>query len=513
MNFFNSPVEPGAKIARPRKSFIASTFALPGKLAAMLLAATLLVTSCTDPEVKPDNTLTANAGPDQQVQVGQTVTLDGSTSKDSQSKPFTFQWAITQKPAKSTANLTGATTAKPTFVPDEVGEYEVELTVINADGKSTDKVVIAASVAQPITLDKNITVKTVLEDRVLNPNLPDYIVPKDIAVEHELTIQPGVVIAFERDVRMNINDKGFIIAKGTPEKRIRFVGVGNTRGYWVGIMLFSGSNINTMEYVDVVHAGSRTLISGQKAGMAMFGNAQIALENCSFTENDGYGLYAPETAILRTFVKNSFTKNKEAGIAVDLANVAKLDAESIFTGENGRNVVEVSGYYLRNKEKDQVSWNGFKDKTPYRLTGSISVQVGWKLNPGVTIELARDVAIMIENEAYLNAKGTATDKIKFTSATAGAAYWKGILSYSTSAQNVIENAEISNAGSVTILSGKKANVALYGAGSILSIKNTKISGSGGYGIFEAYGTAINKDAATTNTFEANAQGTILSENK
>ncbi|WP_234735385.1 right-handed parallel beta-helix repeat-containing protein [Tellurirhabdus bombi] len=513
MLFYNSPVEPGAKVVRPRKSFVAATFALPGRLAGMLVAAIMLVTSCTDPEVNPDNTLRANAGPDQQVQVGQPVNLDGSTSQDSQSKPFTFQWTITQKPAKSTVTLTGATTAKPTFVPDEVGDYEVELTVTNADGKSTDKVVIAASVSQPITLDKNITVKTVLEDRIVNPNLPDYIVPKDIAVEHELTIQPGVVIAFERDVRMNINDKGSIVAKGTPEKRIRFVGVGNTKGYWVGIMLYSGSNVNVMEYVDVLHAGSRTLMSGQKAGMAMFGNAQVALENSLFTENDGYGLYAPETASLRTFVKNTFTKNKEAGIAVDLANVEKLDAESVFTGENGRNVVEVSGYYLKKKEKDQVSWGGFKDKTPYRLMGSISVQVGWKLNPGVTIEVARDVAIMIEDEAYMTAKGTATDKIKFTSATAAAAYWKGILSYSTSTQNIIENAEISNAGSVTILSGKKANVALYGAGSILTIKNTKISGSGGYGIFEAYGTAINKDAATANTFEGNAQGSVLSENK
>jgi hypothetical protein len=424
---------------------------------------------------------------------------------------LTFQWTIATKPAKSTAAISSATTAKPTFVPDEVGDYELELTVSNANGTSKDKVKVAASVAQPIVLDKNITVKTVLTDRITNPDYPDYIVPKSIVVTNELTINPGVVIAFERDTRLDINDGGgLIIAKGTADKKIRFIGVEKTKGYWVGIMVYSGSNANVLENIEVLHTGSRTLVSATKAAMALFGGgkAQIALKNSLFTENDGYGLLVQEGGILREFAANTFTKNTEAGIQVDPANVQKLDAASVFTGENGRNVVEVKGYYIKG---DEVTWAGFKDKTPYRLLGDLAVDAGWTVSPGVTVEVVRDAVIMINTTGYLIAKGTATDKVTFTGATRTAAFWKGMLIYSTNARNVIENAEISNGGSLTIVSGKKANLALHGNNATVAIKNSSFSNSGGYGIYAGYGSKINADASTVNTFTANAQDNVQVE--
>ncbi|RRA99906.1 right-handed parallel beta-helix repeat-containing protein [Larkinella rosea] len=482
---------------------------------AILLSATFLVAGCKKDDVDPApnppvNTLTANAGADQEVQVGETVKLDGSASVDTKGAPLTYQWTIATKPAKSTAAITAATTVKPTFVPDEVGDYELELTVSNANGSSKDKVKIAASVAQPIVLDKNITVKTVLTDRISNPDYPDYIVPKSLVVTNELTINPGVVIAFERDTRLDINDGGgLIIAKGTADKKIRFIGVEKTKGFWVGIMIYSGSNANVLENIEVMHAGSRTIISSTKAGMALFGGgkAQIALKNSLFSQNDGYGLLVQEGAILREFEANTFTKNTEAGIQVDPANVIKLDAASAFTGENGRNVVEVKGYYLR--EGGDVTWGGFKDKTPYRLTGDFAVETGLTLSPGVTIEGARDIVMMINSKGYLIAKGTATDKVTFTGADRTGATWKGLMIYSVNSRNVIENAEISNGGSIAIVSGKKANLALYGGN--LSIKNTTISNSGGYGIFVSYSSKLNADATTANTFKSNAQDNVLLE--
>ncbi|WP_128546582.1 PKD domain-containing protein [Larkinella soli] len=485
------------------------------RLFVLLLSTTLLVTGCKkDEEVEPEpsNTLTAVAGPDQNVQVGQTVKLDGSASTDAEGKTFTYQWAITKKPAKSTVALTGATTPKPTFVPDEVGDYEVELTVSNANGKSSDKVQITAAVAEPLAITQSITVKTTLVDRIANPELPDYIVTKGIAVTHELTIEPGVVIAFERDARLDINsDGGLVIAKGTPEKKIRFIGVQKTKGFWAGIMIYSGSNANAFENVEVLHTGSRALISNTKAGMALFGGgkAQIALKYSLFSENEGYGLLVQEGAILREWEKNTFTKNGEAGIILDPVNVVKLDAASVFTGENGRNVVEVKGYYLR--EVDEAVWGGFKDKTPYRLLGDFAVEGGWVLSPGVTVEVARDAAIMINSKGYLIAKGTATDKVIFTGASKSTAFWKGMILYSNNSRNAIENAEINNGGSLVIVSGKKANLALYGNSATVAIKNTKFSGSGGYGIYAGYGSSLNADVTTVNTFEANALDSVYRE--
>ncbi|GAB3941503.1 hypothetical protein GCM10028805_04730 [Spirosoma harenae] len=478
-----------------------------------LMASLFLLTSCKkETEIDPSGSLSANAGPDQSVQVGQQVTLDGSASKDSQGKPLSYQWTIVRKPAKSTVTLSDPTSFKPTFKPDEVGEYELELAVTSTNGKSTDKVIIAASVAEPLAINANITVKTTLIDRVANPDLPDYIVTKGIDVNNELTINPGVVIAFERDVRMNVNDGGgLIIAKGTAENKIKFVGVQKTKGYWVGIALYSGSNANTLEYVEVMHAGSRPIFSTTKAALFLSGGsrAQIALKNCLFSQNDSYGVYVYDGGILREFSQNTFTNHTEAGILLDGENVAKLDPASVFTGNNGRNVVEVTASNI--KGTGEIIWTGFTDKTPYRLNGEFTVDAGWKLNPGVTVELNRDGVIRINTAGYIIAKGTTTSKVVFTGAERTAAYWRGIICYSQDAKNALENAEVSNAGSNVIVSGKKANIAIYGTKAAMSIKNTRITGSGGYGVFVAYGASANTDITTANTFDSNSQTNVFLE--
>ncbi|GAA4450008.1 hypothetical protein GCM10023189_09970 [Nibrella saemangeumensis] len=366
-------------------------------------------------------------------------------------------------------------------------------------------------VVQPLTLEEGIKVKTELVDRVADPELPDYIVTKHIAVNAELTIRPGVVIAFERDIRMDVNTDGLIIAQGTAGKKIRFIGVQKTKGYWVGIAHYSRSNANVFEHVEVLHAGSRPIFSTTKSALFISGSqAQIALKNTLFSQNDGYGLYVYGGGILREFARNAFTTNTEAGIMVDPENVAKLDAASTFTGGNGHNVVDVTAGGIKNSPNDVV-WAGFADKTPYRISGDFAVNAAWKLSPGVTLEMNRDAVIRINSDGYISAKGTPTEKITFTGANRTAGFWKGIICYSADSKNVIENAEISNAGSNVIVSGKKANVAVYGNRATMTIKNTQISNSGGYGVFVSYGASVNTDVTTANSFAANAQTNVMIE--
>jgi len=84
----------------------------------------------------------AEAGMSQNVLTGSPVTLDGTKSQDPDHGPhaLTFQWRFVQVPAGSAlhdANITTATQAVASFVPDVAGLYALELTV--SDGAASDQ--------------------------------------------------------------------------------------------------------------------------------------------------------------------------------------------------------------------------------------------------------------------------------------------------------------------------------------------------------------------------------------
>lgn len=80
----------------------------------------------------------ANAGPDQTVQAGAAVTLDGTGSADPDGDTLTFAWTQT---AGTAVTLTGPDSASPTFAaPTTAGTLTFELTVSDGKASATDTV-------------------------------------------------------------------------------------------------------------------------------------------------------------------------------------------------------------------------------------------------------------------------------------------------------------------------------------------------------------------------------------
>ncbi len=96
---------------------------------------------------------TANAGLDQTLHAGHTVSLDGGGSFDDNTAvgALVYSWSLESRPAGSTAVVTGANTATPSFIPDKTGTYVVQLVVTDEGELSStpDSVVISSTNQAP----------------------------------------------------------------------------------------------------------------------------------------------------------------------------------------------------------------------------------------------------------------------------------------------------------------------------------------------------------------------------
>jgi hypothetical protein len=474
-------------------------------LLAMLVVLSALIASCKkdDAPVKPTVKITAKAGSAQSVTVGQTVTLDGSGSTDDSGKALNYSWAITKKPANSTATLSSTTVAKPTFSPDMAGEFEFELTVSNENGSAKDKVLVTATgstVAQ--ILKDDIKADLVLANIVADPTKPDYIVTADINVEAKLTIMPGVVIEFETNKALYIdsNPVGSIVAKGTSAQKIVFTGKQKTAGYWRGIMIYSNSPLNELDFVEVSYGGSAALAGVNiKSNLVVYGNAtpggSVKITNSSFTHSGGYGLYIERgEAVLAGFSNNTVTNNLGIAMYAEVDQVHKLDAASKFTGSNaGFNGVEING--ATKKGAEEATWATFTDGSKYLVSNDLDIKSGVKIAPGATLEFAASEAMYISSDGgYLIAKGTAAQKITFTGKQKVNGSWKGIMVYSSNPLNEFDFVEVSYGGSTNLTGVSiKSNLVVYGnatPGGAIKITNSSFTHSGGYGLYIERGEAV-----------------------
>jgi PKD domain len=74
---------------------------------------------------------TANAGPNQVVNSGAVVQLNGATSTDPNGLPLTYSWSLVNVPSGSTAALSNPSAVNPSFTADRAGTYVAQLTVSN----------------------------------------------------------------------------------------------------------------------------------------------------------------------------------------------------------------------------------------------------------------------------------------------------------------------------------------------------------------------------------------------
>lgn len=103
----------------------------------------------TNLQSKTNSAPIAEAGPDRSVKQWAWVQLDGSASSDPDGDPLSYTWTVVTSPGYNYTALTGANTAKPSFIAKQSGTYQLSLKVY--DGYSISQVDTVTVMVAPRT--------------------------------------------------------------------------------------------------------------------------------------------------------------------------------------------------------------------------------------------------------------------------------------------------------------------------------------------------------------------------
>lgn len=120
---------------------------------------------------------TANAGPDQTVQIGNSVTLTGAASSDINGDLLSYAWSVVRQPEGAAVSLSDTGQVSPEFEPTALGEYEFQLVVSDGELESgADTVIVTIvdyEVVAPDINDPNVNNPDVNDPNVNDPNDPN----------------------------------------------------------------------------------------------------------------------------------------------------------------------------------------------------------------------------------------------------------------------------------------------------------------------------------------------------
>lgn len=390
---------------------------------------------------------------------------------------------------------------------------------------------------RPQLIENTIETATTLENIVDEVGAVDYIVRGCVAIQDVLTIAPGVVIAFEANAGFNVDGiihEGVISAIGLAgfgandiEHKIIFTGLEKTPGYWKGITIETNDVRNELSNVIVEYAGSdfNSDIKGNQKGAIVLHSrsggffSSLKLTNAVIRSNDGYGLIVENNSLLRAFNTNIFERNANAAVIVGVRQVENLDADSMYTGGNGYNGVEIVGTCCNYLENDAI-WPSFRDGSKYYISSSVEIRAKLTLRPGAVFEFEANTQLLfdqdfnsVENDGIISAIGTAVAPITFTGFRKEKGYWKGLVVQSESGLNEMDYCIIDYAGSDPIIdfisAGLGVDNVIAGAQNIPKLKVTNSTFRNILGCGIVVDTTVNFED-NGNTFENNEASDICS---
>ncbi|MFN2395560.1 MAG: PKD domain-containing protein [Bacteroidales bacterium] len=429
--------------------------------------------------------LTAEAGTDREVSVGQTVELNSGASTDMNGEGFNSNWSFVSRPAGSSSTINNADSELATFVPDVAGDYLVNLTISNGLGESSDEVLLTAINAGTQDIGGTYSEELHLINLVENPDVPDYIVTSGLTMTARLRIDPGVRIDVTSDVLIRIRNDGFLEANGTATEPIVIKGTSNVTGSWRGIWSESSDFDNVLNHVQISGAGSNNITSGAPRAAVFVSGNRLSFNHCTFSDINGYGISVNNTGVQIPLENCFFSDNQQGAMRITADQIKYIDSETNF---NNHEIV-ITGTNL-SSDSDHT-WPAAQNGS-YLFSSSLSVYDNVTIEAGAVLLFDNDVLIRFRgtNGKY-QALGSLEKPIVFKGSVEQAGAWRGITIESSNIENLFQHVQFFHAGHSDLLSGYGKAAVGFSSDARGTFSNVYLNDIDGYGMYIRYdGTQI-----------------------
>ncbi|RKY91676.1 MAG: hypothetical protein DRQ01_07350 [Ignavibacteriae bacterium] len=489
-------------------------------LSLIIILLSIIIVSCSneDSVSPPDDTivLVAKAGSNQQGEINETVTLNGTGSTGPSG--FTYSWTYEGDVPESEINFQNKTSATPTFIPPAIGVYSFTLTINYQDSSDSDETTVLTGGSLEIggTLTEDLELKNIQP----NSSLPDYTVTSDLIVPDGITlsiVEDEVIVAFNSETGIHIQQGG------------TFTNVYNGQDYtfnseltgmdgWKGILIENGTI--DLEQTLIVNAGKTAFANQNEAAAVTLSGTQTNLT--SFSDNEFVNSYSYDILVTDKFpeVFRSVESNK---LSYNMPIKAPITFMGFWFAENPNILPETYDYIDlipsgANTKDEVTNVNGFSfypSGIKYYIDGDFWAGSHISVGRGSTIYIKEGAGILVDSGIL--SFGVEGEEITYTGIDGK--NWKGFASRQSGSKS-FKFTTIENAGyGINELGGflAEAPAAIYSAHFAGGqLEDCKIINSGGFGYYNELSRLVAEQINRTlfkNTTQAAIRINLVSVNE
>ncbi|MFP4384843.1 MAG: hypothetical protein ACLFSE_12425 [Spirochaetia bacterium] len=358
------------------------------------------------------------------------------------------------------------------------------------------------------SLDESPTLSgTISEDTILlyDPDCPTYRMTDDVIIQDGavLTIESGITIVSEEGFGITVKADSGLNAIGTEDLPITFTGREEAAGHWMGIKFSNTENeSNVFSYVTIEYGGHDNWNFAEDASNLFIRESEVSVKNSTLRNSGGHGFYFYLSKVTE-FNDNRITGNTLNPGTLYANDIGDLSGTSAYTGNTHDSITVISDEIV----KDQT-WHALD--VPYFFSGInhiTEIKAALTIEAGAVLKFDENNGLRVKDEGSLSAVGTSGNAILFTGFEADSGHWRGLCFHGNdTGPNVLDNVTVEYGGSHYWYWGEDlVNILVREAD--LTLTNSTVRNSEGYGIYTYYGTVSQEKV----TFENNTLGEIREE--